>query len=294
MKSKAYVYPHLGGVDFFWVRLFGPGLGNLLFSWARALVFSRNTQALMVWPTWPQLKSGPLIRRERDTRCYVGLFSPTKHYVTGLKRFVLLLLRPQRLTIIKGHEDLFGSIKRDYEFVWRELIAITHPRHQLGLQYDYKDTISVHVRLGDFAVPADVTLVARGGNNYRIPLAWYVASIQKIREAAGKPLRVLLFSDGKDEELRQITELANVERISFGSSIADLLALSQSKLLIASGSTYSMWASYFGRMPVIWHTGQRKQQLYTEQPEAEIECGLDEQLPLSFANIINLIFGRSC
>jgi hypothetical protein len=47
-------------------------------------------------------------------------------------------------------------------------------------------------------------------------------------------------------------------------------------LLIASGSTFSMWASYLGRMPVIWYKGQLRQRLYYESPASEIEIALAE------------------
>jgi hypothetical protein len=50
--------------------------------------------------------------------------------------------------------------------------------------------------------------------------------------------------------------------MSFGSAIADLWALSNANVLVASGSTFSMWASYLGRMPVIWHPGQLSCPLY--------------------------------
>ena len=54
--------------------------------------------------------------------------------------------------------------------------------------------------------------------------------------------------------------------------MADLLALSRSELLIASGSTFSMWASYLGRMPVIWYPGRLKQKLYFDNEALEVEC----------------------
>jgi len=45
-----------------------------------------------------------------------------------------------------------------------------------------------------------------------------------------------------------------------------------------------MWASYLGRMPVIWYPGQLRQKLYLEKPNAEIEVSETDtpRLPSNF------------
>jgi hypothetical protein len=72
---------------------------------------------------------------------------------------------------------------------------------------------------------------------------------------------VWLFSDGREDELEALTDLPSVKRISFGSSIADMLAMARCRFLIASGSTFSMWGSYLGQVPTLWHPGKMLQPL---------------------------------
>lgn len=51
-----YVYPKLSEKDLGFIRLGGAGLGNLLFTYARALVYARDHGCQMIWPTWPSVK----------------------------------------------------------------------------------------------------------------------------------------------------------------------------------------------------------------------------------------------
>ena len=94
-----------------------------------------------------------------------------------------------------------------------------------------------------------------------------------------------MFSDASDEELRPLLGRPNVQRAFFGSSVADLLAMSTASVLIASGSTFSMWAAYLGRMPVIWPKDQRRQRLHGDAWEYEVELGY-EPIPDIVASLI--------
>jgi hypothetical protein len=151
------------------------------------------------------------------------------------------------------------------------LVGITRPEHIQPLKEGYSPDVAVHVRLGDFQT---ATAAAAGHGkpvtNTRIPLDWYADVIRGLRLHLGT-LRVEIFSDGTDKELEQLTSLPNVSRKTFGSSLADILALSTSSILVASGSTFSMWASFLGRQPVVWHPGRRLQPLLYERPAAEVE-----------------------
>jgi hypothetical protein len=104
-------------------------------------------------------------------------------------------------------------------------------------------------------------------------MTWFVHALDQCRSHLGACAPALVFSDASDEELRPLLGRPNVRRVFFGSSIADLLAMSTAAVLIASGSTFSMWASYLGRMPVIWPEGQRRQRLYGHLSEYEPELG---------------------
>jgi hypothetical protein len=88
-----------------------------------------------------------------------------------------------------------------------------------------------------------------------------------------------VFSDGTDEELAALLALPAVQRRDYGSGLGDMLGLSRSKLLIASGSTFSMWGSYLGQVPTIWHPRKLLQHVLLEHPDREIEWAHGNALP---------------
>ena len=133
----------------------------------------------------------------------------------------------------------------------------------------------MHIRLGDFA-RATWEEVKQGKHNSSIPIEWYVTMAQELRSIIGAETPVYVFSDGTDEELRPLLELGNVERVTFGSSIGDVLALSRAKLLVASGSSFSMWARYLGRMTTVMFPNQVKQKILTDQDSTREITALDK------------------
>jgi hypothetical protein len=66
-------------------------------------------------------------------------------------------------------------------------------------------------------------------------------------------------------------------------AITDLLALSQAKVLVGSGSGFSMWAAFLGQMPSVWHPGQRLDRLLDghskEVDLLEVEWSVGSPLP---------------
>ena len=110
--------------------------------------------------------------------------------------------------------------------------------------------------------------------------------MNELRKELGADINFKIFSDGSNEELSLILKQKNTERVRFGSALADLLALSKSHILIGSASsTFSMWASYLGRMPTIWPEKGLFQSLHYERPNNEVEVPFGVALPESF--IIN-------
>lgn len=78
---------------------------------------------------------------------------------------------------------------------------------------------------------------------------WFVATISEVRRHLGGA-SFGIYSDGRPEELGRLLSLPGVSWASRGSAIVDMLAMSRSSLLIASGaSTYSAWAAYLGLVP---------------------------------------------
>src|SRR5208337_4075978 len=51
-QNKVYVYPQLHGVDLVFLRIGGVGLGNLLFPFARAVIFAKRYGFRLIAPTW--------------------------------------------------------------------------------------------------------------------------------------------------------------------------------------------------------------------------------------------------
>lgn len=274
-----YVYPRLSRWDFGAFRVFGPGLGNMLFPWARAVVFAYRHNLTPIWPTWPQLKVGPWLRNEPDKRHYADLFRRPRHYVGGVRKAGILLaghritepdtdwqpmqrqaIRRPQVYVFGGMDGFFEKLLADHVTVRRELLRITASPHKTGMDFDFSDSISVHIRRGDFNA-ADENGLREGIENIRLPLRWIKDTIAALRSTMGQQTRVWIFSDGSDVELKELLSMPNVERLSFGSALSDLLALSCANVLIAS-SSFSMWASYLGRMPVIWFPGQLRQLLY--------------------------------
>ena len=303
MKSRpSVIHAALPGPDLGVIRVTkdAPGLANLLFPWARAVVASQRTGLPMLWPTWRQTGVGALVRRELP-RFYGNLFTPSPRYIRGIGKQIDLRTLHQvpefpmekappystnhlyRFSLIG---DLFSPILKDHELVRERLFEIVRAEHRPdGHSIPY---IGVHVRLGDFSRPAsDRDLDIRNGRvNFRMPIEWYTHAIRLIREVVGSAYPVKLFSDGTDAELAPVMALENVSRVPPTSALRDILNLSQAGVVIASGSTFSMWASYLGRMPVIWHAGQLRQRLYWDRPEIEIEIAGNGRLPPSFVDLL--------
>ncbi len=296
MHQNIYTFASLSKGESFGFRLGGPGLGNLLFPWARSVAFAKRHNLHRINSTWRTVKLGPLLRGEFDKRLYSDLF--TEHETGGLKKFLLLTFArkiPEKMAneylenrknesspaviLFKGMDRLFEPIINDHVVVKEELLKMVSSRHkEEASKFDAKG-ISVHIRMGDFSLPPDERTLREGHWNYRLPLKWYVNVIESIRKEIGYDIEVNLFSDGTDDELKEVLGLANVHRRFFGSAIADMIALSESKLLIASASTFSMWASYLGRMPTIWYPGLHRQKLFLEGGRFEGTLDYDEKLP---------------
>jgi hypothetical protein len=280
-----YVYPKLSEHDLGFVRLGGAGLGNILFTWARAAVFARDHGCQMIWPTWPSIKIGPYLRREPDKRFYGDLFQNDGTAIDGIKKWYKLAtcnrikesekesigLEDETIVEFTGFEGCFDTILYEYRFIKDLIIHNLNPKNALPLQEDYSSAMAVHVRLGDFSRVTEKE-VAEGRHDSALPINWYVEIIKQVRKYAGDTVPVYIFSDGTDEELSPILEMPKVQRKTYGTSIGDILGLSRFPLLIASGSSFSMWARYLGRANCICYLNQRKQQILTpEEPQFEIE-----------------------
>ena len=111
-----------------------------------------------------------------------------------------------------------------------------------------------------------------------LPIEWYIQVLEAVRRHTGHAHRARVFSDGTEAELAPLLSLPGVQRVEYGSSIADMLALSRARLLIASGSTFSMWASFLHQAPTVWYPGKWQQRLH-ERDDTEFEWSPGNALP---------------
>lgn len=240
-----YIYPKLPAVKtnaFF--RIGGNGLANCLFVYAKAIVIAHLTGAKLISPTWFNLTIGTYLRRQKDKRHYLGLINSINE-INRIKKFFFLATKRKTseldvfqrkdadILIIEGIYDFFTPLI-DYQEVVSDYI-LTHINKSLLTevdQFDFKNTVAVHVRLGDFPT------------SRRIPMEWYKKEINK-----HKDFRILIFSDGTDDELNELMELPNVRRVFFGGAIQDIVAISRCSYLIGSDSSFSAWGAFLGQVP---------------------------------------------
>ena len=239
MVKKEYVYPQLPGHDFCLFRTMGSGLANCLFVYAKAIAYAHRTGARLISPTWFNIGIGPYIRHQKDKRHYLGLFT-TKGEISGVDKIYRLLLNRNRINVICGLENYFGDILNDSKVIASYIEAHVNPSLLENLnKYDFTNCVAVHIRLGDYP------------ERVRIPISWYANKIKTI-QAKHPEYRFLVFSDGRDNELIELTSIRNVERQFFGNAIADILAISKCCYLIGSDSTFSGWGAFLGQVPCIF------------------------------------------
>ena len=219
------------------------GLCNMLFPWARAVVYCHAHEVRMIAPQWTHFaRIGPWLRGERDKRYYVNQFT-NNGYVSNW-----LGLRPKvcPTKIFSGMDGFFEPFIDSQELIRQELWRIVNPRLATAAKAIGKERfIGCHVRRGDFVVNGQWT-----GDD------WYIAAIKKARKLVGN-LPVKIFSDSDSEKLKGITDAVNDSVVMpSGAAIQDLLSLSLRRLFArlvrhsACGRYFLGRCQAFGRNPV--------------------------------------------
>lgn len=268
-----YVYPKLSEIDLYLTRVGGLGLGNMLFTYAKALLYARDEKAQMIWPTWNSIPIGQILRNEQGKRFYFDLFQNSENAVSGIKKVWLLTFCKKDICFFSGMEGEFEPIKgkENSVYIRTHLKKILKKKNRDSLGFQPGNAICMHVRLGDFTRGTEEEIKA-GRPNMSIPIEWYAGMVKQIRSVAGK-VPVYVFSDGTKEELKLLLEMENVYQMTYGTAISDIMAMSNAKMFIASGSTFSRWVRFLGRMSTITYPGQLKQCLLDEEDDAfEIEA----------------------
>ncbi len=288
-----YIYPQFSDFELPGVRLAGPGLGNLLLIYFRAWLAAREHGYAFIWPTWPSFKPGAIIRREKDKRFYADLFRNRSAYTDGLKKQRLIRQRGAvRVTerdfdfsrVSDGQVILYSYFHMGFQDlvphadeIREEIVRNLSRKSARGLEGDMSRCVNIHVRLGDFG--KNQTALNAGKNNMRIGIGWYAATVRKLKAILGDGITFNVFSDGTDEELAELLAINGVRRVFYGNSLADILALSRAPLMIASGSSFSLWARFLGQCSSISYPMQIKDHvLCSESRGFEIECAEDADL----------------
>lgn len=248
-------FPVLSTYDFGFFRSHGPGLGNLLFPISRALVGSDKYGGTFVYPTVPQIKLGPFLRRERDKRIYGNLFrsrnmtewsdwirAKRNSWITEEHNDVI----QTRATICySGLKRYFYDIEGHEQLISDWIGANAQFSGEILAPYD----IGIHIRLGDFVAME----TSSTGSNMRIPMEWYRQAFKEATSILGLSTpKVLLFTDGDIDQVRQALGIGMVRADPSNNAVTAIMNLSKAKLIITSRSTFSMWSAYLGSVPAIW------------------------------------------
>jgi Glycosyl transferase family 11 len=248
------------------------GLGNRLLPWARCVIFARSHNVPMLATRWAQLPIGSLLRRDAEPRIYANLFTRRKGEVGGWRRayvrarakklaepcnlsHTIPALEGLNLIVFDGLGGQFRPLQGCNEFVRQELLGITRRVWRDKAEAIPAPFVGIHVRRGDFQRMAPGADLSRTDNAIT-PLEWFIETLKLTRAQVSQTLPSVVTSDGYSDQLAALLKVDNVRLVSTGSAIGDLLLLSRSSLLLASGSSFSAWASYLGQMPTLSHPGQ--------------------------------------
>lgn len=244
------VYPKLSNRDLGFIRIGGAGLANCMYVAARAYLLSRQLNCEMLRPTWERMGIGQFLRHEKDKRFYAGLFNDESVYRKLRKLWKINALQqiPESevarardgMVVVEGLGNYFEDLLSDVEGVRLYFRSCVLPEAIAQVPDSLSQSVAVHVRLGDFP------------ESCRIPISWYYGVLEQILQRVQRPLDILLFSDGTDEELKPLLEIPGVRRVFYGNALADIVAISRCGLMVGSHSTFSGWGAYLGQVPCIF------------------------------------------
>ena len=115
----------------------------------------------------------------------------------------------------------------------------------------------------------------------RTPVSWFVAALKTLRALTGKRLPALVVSDGTPRELRPLLALPEVRYCRTPAAATDLLALSNVRFLIGTGgSSFTAWAAFLGKTPIVSIPGQSFSWFKLDNPADAPRVGeLDPEAP---------------
>lgn len=292
----------------------GAGLGNELYPWAKAWLAAQAISGIALPPAFglnPRqywryfgtsrldwithralLKTLPRYRfteqdyrstGEQDFRKAVAVFAER----LGWKQKRLFTLE------VGGMWGGFLAVREARDFILARLYAARGTAENLTDWRTRLDperlVVAVHIRAGDFKA-ADVNTNYRGCFNRALPLAWYVAVCDQLRQHFGDKVQFQLFTDGKPEALAPF-----IERFSPATGFhqrdsvcSDLLAMANADLLVCSVSSFSLWGAFLSRAPYVWFAPQLQEDLgmlslWGHEPAQRPPAGATSQFGASVA-----------
>lgn len=192
------------------------------------------------------------------------------------------LSRGRRPSVVEfaGIDELFTPLLPACALVRERLWSMTRPVHRPeGTEYNGR-FVALHVRRGDLTRQGFAPAELEGVRQFT-PTSWFAAMA---RAAGAEPLLrglpLVVFTDGDENELAELTAMPGLTFHKRRSALADLWLLSRATVLFASGySTFSMWASFLGGMPTIYAPEKIQQRVQVGRDTA-IELELPAGAPL--------------
>jgi Glycosyl transferase family 11 len=244
-----------------YIKLPKAGLGNKLVVWARGYVFAHNNHLSLFRSSWFYLNIGPWIRNEKKKRIYLHYFKNR-----DIKSFFIALIIPIipnkfiernpdrydpsskfKIYWFEWNDDVYGFFSNNIlnrELIKEGILSQLTKNILIKIQALQHPLIGVHIRKGDWKF-----------NSVFLQNSYYIDKILEIRKGIGNDtVQVIIFSDGKVDELTDILSLPNVTLSKNKEDILDIFELSNSRYCILSlGSTFSYWSGFFNQNQVIYH-----------------------------------------
>lgn len=244
------------------------GLGNKLFVWAHAWIFSQKTKIPLIVFGWSRFQLAPIIKGF-DFRLYLNYFKNVNKisWLNWLKAKIYFekIVEPNFDVIVDKKNvvysfnkvphwaDYFKYIKPYRNEIRQAILDMCTIKRIKELKSCLEPVICVNVRMGDFRCLAIGESFDQVGC-VQAPLEYFIKLVYDIRKIHGSNLPVTLVSDGKPDLLKELLNLPFVKMGPKNSKIVDILMMAQSKILItAPGSTFSLWGGFLGDNVMIIH-----------------------------------------
>lgn len=254
-SSPLLHFPVLSKADFVFFRLLGPGLGNLLFPLYRAFQGQQLMGGELVFPQFAQLKPGPWLRRETDARAYSDLFNPRRGAEILKHVRALALIHLSNGEKVKQYEGLathFIGLDPCLRLPFIELLTSRYSRADRLAENTAavsRADICVHIRRGDF-LPSNAAMASHGSMNFRIGDDWYVQATAHARHLSPSG-QVRVFTDAPSLPASLLEALGADEVDQSPDALFSLLRMSAHGTLVASRSSFSLWAAFLGHSRLI-------------------------------------------